>query len=151
MGAPDGVVNNGVRTQVAGDHTTGSGNALFTQPNTLGAGTDDVDGGMCEALSPVIATSGPVDVSLFFFHGQRDSGDDPAGDFFSLDLLDGTTVLESLVSTGDVRSSAEWTRVTTSVPNAANLQIRLRVADGAGPGDLVEAGVDDVLICPSGG
>lgn len=156
VGTPDEVINGGVRTQVAGDATTGTGRALFTQPNTNGPGTDDVDGGRCIALSPQVQTSGPVTITAAVFHGQRDTGDDPndgqgGGDGFALEVIDASgTVLATLATNGDTTANADWTRVTATIPGPATLRLRLQAADGPGPGDLVEAGIDDVRICPGG-
>ena len=160
VGNPDGVTNGGVVTQLEDDHTVGGVNAFFTQPNTGGAGTDDVDGGVCTGLSPVVDASGfaAAEVSLWWYHGQRDAGDDPGGDFFRIDLSEdgGSTFPTSLVSDGDVTSNAAWTRATASVSTPGSLRLRIQASDGSGAGDLVEGGLDDVrveglLACSAGG
>ncbi|RMH23184.1 MAG: hypothetical protein D6696_01335, partial [Acidobacteria bacterium] len=150
VGSPDAVTNGGVNTQVGGDHTTGSGNAFFTQNNFGGAGTDDVDGGTCEALSPTVdaSSASAVDVTLWYFHGQRDAGDD-ANDGFTIEILNNGAVAATPVAIGDVTSNAAWTQMTATVSNPGNIQVRVRATDAAGAGDLVEAGIDDVQICPS--
>lgn len=149
QGSPDFVSDGGVATQPAGGDN--SVNALFTQPNTGGAGTDDVDGGTCEALSPTIDVSGEsaVEVSLSFFHGQRDAGDDP-DDGFSIEVLDDGVVIGTLASIGDEIRNAAWTPAALTVSNPGVLQLRVRATDGASAGDLVEAGLDNVRVCPSG-
>ncbi|MEM9293527.1 MAG: M36 family metallopeptidase, partial [Acidobacteriota bacterium] len=102
VGTPTQQVNGGVTTQVGGDHTTGSGNAFFTATNTA-AGTNDVDGGTCIATSGVTSVTEASDVSIWYFHGQRDAGDD-AGDFFDLEIsTNGGTSWTSLASFGDVQ------------------------------------------------
>ena len=53
-----------------------------------------------------------------------------------------------LRSIGDVTTNAVWTNATASVAAGTNVQFRIQVSDGAGPGDLIEAGIDDVSICP---
>ncbi len=127
------------------------GNAFFTQPNPGGIGTDDVDGGTCEALSPVIAAGGQaeVEISLDYYHGQRDPGDD-ANDGFTIEVLDGGTVVDTMVTIGDVTNNAAWTTLSTTVTNPGNLQLRVRATDAAGPGDIVEGGIDNVSVCPTG-
>ena len=151
VGDPDGVVNGGVTTQLENDHTVAGVNAFFTEPNGGGAGTNDVDGGVCTAVSPTIDASPhtSVQVSFWYYHGQRDAGDDPTGDFFRIDLSNdaGVTYPTNLVSIGDVTSNASWTQVTTTVANPGQMRIRVQASDGSGPGDLVEAGLDDVLVC----
>ena len=148
VGTPTEVVNSGVTTQVGGDHTTGSGNAFFTAVNTS-AGVNDVDGGNCIAESGTTSVAEDSTVSIWYFHGQRDAGDDPGDDFFELEIsTDGGSSWSSLVSIGDVTSNAAWTEATTTVSAGADVRFRLQASDGAGPGDLVEAGVDDIEICP---
>ena len=63
VGTPTQVINGGVTTQLAGDHTTGSGNAFFTAVNTS-AGVNDVDGGNCVAESATFAVAEASDVSI---------------------------------------------------------------------------------------
>ncbi len=90
------------------------------------------------------------DVFVWYFHGQRDTGDDPSGDFFLLEIsTDGGASWSTLVSWGDVTVNASWTEAATTVPAGSDVKIRLQASDGSGPGDLVEAGVDDIAICPS--
>ena len=50
----------------------------------------------------------------------------------------------------DQTVNAAWTQATTTVPAGSNVTLRVQVSDGPGPGDLVEAGIDDFSICPSG-
>ena len=90
------------------------------------------------------------DVSIWYYHGQRDAGDDPAGDFFLLELsTDGGSTWSPLASLGDVTVNAAWTEATATVSAGDSVKFRVQVSDGAGPGDLVEAGIDDISICPS--
>ncbi len=133
-------------TQLGGAQDGSS--ALFTQPNTGGAGTVDVDRGECVATSPVYNVTDASDVSAWYFHGQRDAGDDPSGDFFFLEARFNGGAWQSLASFGDVTSNAAWTEATTTAANGQTVQLRIRTSDGAGPGDLVEAGLDNVTICP---
>ncbi len=123
------------------------GSAFFTQPNPGGIGTDDVDGGTCEALSPTVDCSGQAAalVSLDYFHGQRDAGDD-ANDGFTIEVLNDGSVVDTIVSIGDVTNNAAWTNVSTVVSNPGSIQIRVRATDAAGPGDIVEGGIDNVSI-----
>ena len=143
---PTEVVNGGVTTQVGGDHTTGSGNAFFSATNTS-AGSNDVDGGTCIVESPTYAVTESSNVSIWYFHGQRDAGDD-AGDFFSLEIsTNGGGTWSTMASFGDVTVNAAWTEATTTVNAGDNVRFRVQVADATGGGDLVEAGVDDLSIC----
>ena len=87
----------------------GSGNpgqAFFTANNGGGIGTDDVDGGTCEALSPVVDCGGQeaAEVTLDYYHGQRDAGDD-ASDGFTIEVLNDGVVVDTVVSIGDVTNN----------------------------------------------
>ncbi len=147
-GTPNFVENGGVITQVGGDHTTGSGNALYTAFNTAD-GTDDVDSGECTLQSPDYSVSAASDLSIWYFHGQRDAGDDPSGDYFRLEYsLNGGSSWTQIASNGDQTQNAAWTQATATIPASSNVRLRVAVSDGAGPGDLIEAGVDDLQICP---
>ena len=53
-----------------------------------------------------------------------------------------------LVSIGDVRSVAESTEATRSIAAGSSVKLRVSVADGSGPGDIVEGGIDGISICP---
>lgn len=138
-----------VTIQLGNDHNPGtsSGNAFFTAANSS-AGNADVDGGNCIGESPIYAVSQASDVSIWYFHGQRDAGDDSNGDFFRLEIsTDGGSSWSTLASYGDVRVSASWTEATATVPAGSNVKFRVQASDGPGPGDLIEAGIDNVSIC----
>jgi hypothetical protein len=148
LDTPDAVSNGGVVTQVGGDHTSGGGDALFTADNELGAGTDDVDGGNCILSSPTWSVANASTLSVWYFHGQRDAGDDPGGDFFALEVsTNGGATWTAIASNGDSTSNAAWTQATHPIPAGSSVQLRVQASDGAGPGDLVEAGIDDLSIC----
>ena len=148
-GTPDQVVDGAVTTQP--DGAASGVFAWFTQNNAGGVGTDDVDGGTCETLSPVVNVSGSSLVTTFvdYFHGQRDTGDDPE-DGFSIELIDSDSnaVLSTLVSIGDATTNAVWSTAWSQHPNASNnVRLRVRATDGTADGDLIEAGIDNVQIC----
>ena len=145
VGAPTQIVNGGVTTQVGG---AASGSAAYFTATNTSAGSDDVDGGNCIARSPVVSVSAASTLSITYFHGQRDAGDDANGDFFRLEMsTDGGATYQTIASNGDTTSNAAWTTVTAPVPANASVVLRVQCADGAGPGDLVECGIDDVSIC----
>ncbi len=148
-GTPDEVIDGDVTTQ-AGGASEGTF-AWFTQNNAGGAGTDDVDGGTCETLSPPVIVGSGRQVTAFvdYYHGQRDEGDD-AEDGFSIEMIDGDTdaLLTTLVSIGDVTNNAIWGTVWAQHEDApGNVRLRVRATDGPSGGDLIEAGIDDVRIC----
>lgn len=148
-GSPTAFSSGNTVTQVDGA-AEGTG-ALFTAPNTS-IGADDVDGGTCETVSPVVDAGGEaqVEIALSYFHGQRDAGDDSA-DGFTIEVLNNGSVVETLVSIGDVTESAAWTTATATVVNPGTLQLRVRATDGSAGGDIVEGGIDNVSICPADG
>ncbi len=127
------------------------GSAFFTAPNHRGLDHQDVDGGTCEALSPAIACAGQAaaEVTIDYFHGQRDAGDD-AGDGFTIEVLSDGTVVDTLVSIGDVTTSPEWVTASTTVDGPGDLRLRVRATDAAGNSDIVEGGIDNARICPTG-
>ena len=141
VGAPDATT-----WQVGGGNP---GNAFFTQPNPGGIGTDDVDNGTCEALSPAVDCAGQAaaDVSLDYYHGQRDNADG-AGDGLIIEVLNNGVVVDTMVSIGDVTNNPAWTSVSTTVANPGNIQVRVRATDDTGSGDIVEGGIDNVVIAP---
>ncbi len=145
VGTPDGVSNGGVQTQVSGAQD--GSNALFSASNSGGAGTIDIDGGECIATSPVYNVTANSDVSAWYFHGQRDAGDDSAGDFFHLEISVNGGAWTSLQSYGDVTVNAAWTQATTTASAGDSVRLRIRAADGSSAGDLIEAGIDNISIC----
>ena len=130
-------------TQPAGS-ASGS-NSLFTASNSS-AGNADVDGGNCILNKDAISVSSSSTLSFNYFHGQRDTGDDASGDFFNVQYRVNGGAWQTVVSNGDSRSTASWTPASTTVP-AGNIELRVQCSDGAGPGDIIECGIDDVSIC----
>lgn len=136
----------GVLTQPDGD-SDGSGFAVFTATNSS-VGVNDVDGGVCVARSPTISVAEASSLSIDWFHGQRDTGDDPNGDFYRLEYsTNGGSSFTNLVNIGDVRTDANWNTATANIPAGANVVIRVSTSDGGGTGDIIEGGIDNVSIC----
>jgi hypothetical protein len=140
-----------------GDDTTPAPgvNAWFTAQNFQGSNfVDDVDGGIAATRSPVFDATGLTSVKLTmnWFHGQQDQGDDPAGDFFRIQLSNdgGATYPVNLVSIGDVATAAVWQTLSVDLGAVITLtdQMRLRVQVSEAPpaGDIIEGGIDDVTI-----
>lgn len=144
VGTPTEVVNGGVTTQVGGAYD--GSNAWFTATNSS-AGVNDVDGGVCITESPVYNVTASSDVTAWFFHGQRDAGDDASGDFFRLEVSINGGAWTPLAEYGDVTVNAAWTQASTTAQAGDTVQFRVQASDGSGPGDLVEAGIDAVSIC----
>jgi extracellular elastinolytic metalloproteinase len=145
-GTPLEVTSSGVVTQPSG---AASGDSAFFTAANGGPGVGDVDGGTCEVRSPLIDLGpGDVTIATSYFHGQRTTGDD-AADGFTLDLLDESgNVLRTLVSQGDNRSQASWADASSQfLFQGGSVQLRARASDGVARDDLIEAGIDDVLVC----
>lgn len=144
-GNPTQQSNSGVITQVGGA-SDGDNFAVFTASNSS-AGNADVDGGVCIARSPTISVSDSSTLSIDWFHGQRDTGDD-ANDYYRLEYsTNGGSSFNSLVSIGDTRTQAAWATATANIPAGSSVIIRVSTSDGSGPGDLIEGGIDNVSIC----
>lgn len=142
---PTAQASNGVTTQVGG--AADGNNAFFTATNTA-AGTNDVDSGNCIATSSTYNVANQSTLSLSYFFGQRDGGDDATGDFQRIEVsTDGGSTFSTLVANGDTASDSTWQTASQTVPAGSNVVIRTQCSDGAGPGDIIECGVDNVRIC----
>ncbi|MGJ8592923.1 MAG: FG-GAP-like repeat-containing protein [Aquaticitalea sp.] len=142
---PTAVTDGGVLTQPEDDHSAVGTNAFFTATNTS-AGVNDVDGGVAIATSPIYTIPSESNLSIWYFFGQRDAGDD-AGDFFRLEYsINGGSSYTTLASYGDVTVQALWTEATAVIPANSSLVIRVSAADGTANGDLIEAGIDDFVV-----
>ncbi len=145
VGNPTAQSGGGVTTQVGGSNS--GTNSIFTATNTS-IGNADVDGGNCILGSPTWSVADASTLSVAYWHGQRDAGDDPSGDFFRLEYsTNGGSSWTTLRSNGDSQSNAAWATATASIPAGSNVALRVQCSDGAGPGDIVECGIDDVSIC----
>jgi carboxypeptidase T len=148
---------NPTSSQPGDDTTPAPGvNAWITGQNSSD-GDGDVDGGTAAARSPRIDLSGMdgAYLTMNYFHGQRDGGDDPDGDFFRISVSsdDGESWVD-LVSIGDSSTSATWRTLAVDLDGVIDLtdrvRLRIEVADGPADGDLIEGGVDDVRILVHG-
>jgi len=145
-GNPTQQSSSGVVTQVGGSRS--GVNSLFTATNSS-VGVDDVDSGNCVLGSPTWQVSEDSILSLWYFHGQRDAGDDAGGDFFSVEYSTNNGAdWNTLAENGDSRSNADWQQVSAAIPSGSSTRVRVQCADGVGPGDLIECGIDDLEICP---
>jgi extracellular elastinolytic metalloproteinase len=120
-------------------------NSVFTAGNSS-VGVDDVDGGNCIVRSPVYSVPATSTLTAATFHGQRDTGGDPSGDFYRFEYRVNGGAWQVVESNGDSRSVASWHTVSTTVP-AGNVELRMQASDGLASGDIVEAGIDAITIC----
>jgi len=145
---PTGQSSLGVQTQLEDDHSAVGSNALFTATNTS-VGSDDIDRGVAITTSPVYTIEKKSIMSIWYFFGQRDTGDD-SDDYFLLEYsLDGGTTYTTLVSHGDERINAVWTEAIADLPEGSSLVVRVSASDGPSAGDYIEAGIDDFVIASS--
>lgn len=121
-------------------------------------GTDDVDSGVAATRSPIWDLTGRshVRLKMNYFFGQRDSGDDPTGDFFRISLSNdgGASFPVNLVTIGDGVSAATWRELQVDLedflPLTSQMMLRVQAADGTATGDVIEAGIDDVYLLDLG-
>jgi hypothetical protein len=131
--------------QIVGSHSGVT--SIFSASNSS-AGVDDIDGGNCILSSPSWAVSSASTLSVWYWFGQRDAGDDAAGDFTLLEYsINGGSTWITLASKGDVTSNPTWLNATASIPAGSTVKLRMQCSDGAAAGDLVECGIDDFSIC----
>jgi len=129
-------------------------NAWITAQNPGGVdGTDDVDGGIAATHSPDFDLSGYANVrlSLNYFHGQRDGGDDPGNDYFRIDVSQNAGAsYVNLVQIGDVVTAPVWHNLTVNlgdyIPLTNQVRFRVQASDGAQYNDIIEGGIDDVYL-----
>ena len=146
VGDPTLQTTSGIITQLEDDHTATGVNAYYTATNTS-PGNADVDNGTAITTSPVYPIAQNSQLSLWYFFGQRDAGDDGSGDFFTIEYsLNSGSTYTTLVTLGDVILNANWTETTVFIPASSDLVIRVTVSDGPGNGDIIEGGIDDLQI-----
>jgi hypothetical protein len=145
--------------QPGDDSTPAPGvSAWITAQNPAGLeGTDDVDTGIAASHSPDYDLSGYASVrfTVNYFCGQRDNGDDPAGDFFRIDVSpDGGASWVNLIYSGDYSVTPIWQELALNVEDyiALEHQVRFRVqaSDAAPANDVIEGGIDDFLLSNAG-
>jgi murein tripeptide amidase MpaA len=140
------------------DSTPAPGIYAWVTGQNMDLGNDDVDDGVSGARSPLIDLAGQESarLDLMYFHGQRDPGSDPGGDFFTIQISNdaGATYPATLVAIGDVNSTPEWRELRVElqdvIPLTAQMRLRVQAADGPAIGDIVEGGIDDVAIIEPG-
>ncbi|MFT5287612.1 MAG: hypothetical protein ACI8TQ_003800 [Planctomycetota bacterium] len=113
-------------------------------------GFDDVDGGATTLTSPAIdLSSGDAEISYARWY-SNDTGGAPNADIFRVEVSNGGAFVNvETVGPAGAGTSGGWLQHTFNVsdfvtPNA-NIQVRF-IAEDAGTGSLVEAGVDDFLV-----
>ena len=133
-----------------GTPATGSNDlatGLLAGPN---AHSYDVDGGVTSIRSPDFTLPAEGELTLCFYYTLAHSNNSSADDYLRVKVVgpSTTTVFEELGAAED--DDAAWAPATVSLNAFAGQTVYLVVeaADG-GPGSLVEAAIDDVLVISS--
>ncbi|MFC1683408.1 M14 family zinc carboxypeptidase [Candidatus Zixiibacteriota bacterium] len=145
--------------QPGDDTTIDPGIYAWITAQNENSGIHDVDAGISATRSPSVdlSTYPGAHLSMMYFHGQRDPGDDPGGDYFRIDLSNdgGNTYPVNLVAFGDTIVKAIWRPLEVDLHHVIALsdavRIRVQVSEAAGEGDIVEGGIDDVAIVAGSG
>jgi len=139
--------------QPGGDTTPDPGSRALVTGQNQSESDGDVDDGIAATRSPDFDLSAApgARLSLEYFFGQRDGGDDPGGDWFRIEVSsDGGLLWIPLLEIGDVHQAPQWRNLTAELAEVIDLtdRVRFRVAasDGPGEGDIIEAGIDDFFL-----
>ncbi len=148
-GIPVGTLYNGNKSNTDADVPTDIGEECYITGNGGGdAGTDDVDNGNCELISPVMdltTYANPVlNVRLWFVDV---AGNTPVNDTFRIYLNNGTkdTLIYFIKDSQNAWRSKTNLKLKNYLPITSNMTVRFWVGD-SDPGHIVEGGVDEFLI-----
>jgi hypothetical protein len=150
---------NGTTAQPEDDRTPGTGvNCWFTGQGTAGstnAGEADIDNGLTTLLSPVYNLAGSANATVSYWRWYSNGlGGAPNADTFRVDVStdNGATWVNAETNgpgdSPDTRPGwrfASWTLASKGLTPPAQVRVRF-VAEDAGTGSLIEAGVDDFQI-----
>jgi hypothetical protein len=142
--------------QPGGDTSPDPGTSAWVTDEAVGP-LHNVNGGTTSLLSPTwdLSAFPSVTLRLNYFFGQQTPEDD-AGDFFRIDLSnnDGVTFPESLLGIGDVGHNAVWSNLEVNLdevlPLTNEMRIRVQAADATSDSDMIEAGIDDLVLIDRG-
>jgi len=148
---PNGTVYSGAQVQPEDDHTIAGTQCWITGQGSVGgaAGENDVDGGKTTLFSPVIDLTAFDEVTLRYWRWYTNNlGYSPGLDYWTVEISNDAG--ETWTAVEHTQESANtWVSVTFDLANYFPVpgQVQLKfVAEDAGDGSLVEAGVDDCVI-----
>jgi Zn-dependent metalloprotease len=151
-GDPQATSSGGVQLQL-GNAVSGSNTLVTGAPAGSGAGSFDIDNGDTTVRSPSISLPSGSGLELTFSYFFAHLNNATSADYLRLFVLSssGTTQVFQQLGAGVNRAGA-WTGASVDLSSFAgqNIMLRFEAADGGG-GSLIEAGIDDVRIAPSGG
>jgi len=142
--------------QPGGDASPYPGTSAWVTDEAIGL-AHNVNEGSTTLRSPTwdLSAFSAVTLRLNYFFGQQKPEDD-AGDFFRIDLSndDGSTFPECLLFIGDVGHNAVWlnleVRLDEVLPLTSEMRLRLQASDGSSSDDMIEAGIDDLMLIDRG-
>ncbi len=150
---------NGTSAQPEDDHSAIGNSCWFTGQAAPGqaAGTNDVDGGSTNLVSPSLDLSALQDpVVRFWLWYSNSSGADPNADSFTIDISEnGGTNWANFEVVGPTGPAVKggWifhqVRVLDHVTSLADVRMRFTATD-SGPGSIVEAALDDFFVVENG-
>ncbi|HPF70018.1 MAG TPA: FlgD immunoglobulin-like domain containing protein, partial [Candidatus Krumholzibacteria bacterium] len=148
---PNAVINNSVYVQPEDDHTPTGTLCWITGDDPVGSaqGVADVDGGRTTLLSPVYDVSGVTSLELRYWRWYtNDTGNNPGADIWTVQAaFDGGTWFDLENTLASDRSWSEHVFALENLAPGLGDQLQLRfIAEDAGAGSVVEAGVDDVTL-----
>jgi len=149
---------NATAYQPGDDTSPAPGVSCWVTAQNTSDGADDVDGGISAIRSPTwdLSSYDEVGLSINYFHGQRDDGDDPSGDYFRVSLSNdgGATFPINLLSLGDAAHAPQWTALSRNLgeylPLTDQMVLRFQASDGTPAGDIIEGGFDDLILTDGG-
>lgn len=146
----------GTAAQPEDDHSAGTGTLCWYTGAGIpggGVGDADVDGGATTLLSPVYDLSAAFQPVIGYWRWYSNhAGGSPGQDVFQVDISsDGGQSWVPVETVGPIGpgSAGGWyshtLRVSDLVPLTAFVRLRF-VANDAGPGSVIEAAIDDLLL-----
>lgn len=150
----------GTLAQPEDDHTTGTGTRCYVTGDTTAGepvGTSDVDGGSTTLLTPVYDMSCSRDAAaVFSYWFSNNAGANPWDDCFEVHVSNDsgstwTPVFESNVTTyGWVTYTVNLDSLQSVFGPLDQVQFKFAASD-TGEGSIVEAAVDDFVLCACAG
>jgi hypothetical protein len=147
---PNGVYSDTATVQPEDDHTVDGVMCWITGNDPFGSnqGTDDVDGGLTTLETPVFDVAGMSGLQLNYYRWYtNDTGQNPGSDYWRVQASTGNGTWVNLEET--TVSNRSWLGMSFLLDDYLTLgdQLIIRfLAEDAGNGSVVEAGVDDFSL-----
>nr|MEE4269068.1 C25 family cysteine peptidase [Candidatus Krumholzibacteria bacterium] len=147
---PNGVFDNSVEVSPEDDHTVAGTHCWITGNDPVGSnqGANDVDGGLTTLETPSFNVAGISGLQVSYHRWYtNDTGQNPGSDFWRVQVSGGDGNWVNLEQTNT--SERSWVAQSFLVEDFITLgsQVMFRfLADDAGYGSVIEAGVDDFVL-----